>query len=71
MRKKMETNKDEYNKYFDRIDWNMEYKDNDIFPEVCPVCRKKVFIKYYGIYHESYIISCETPNCMYITCRGL
>ncbi len=69
--KRMETAINEYNQYIDRIDWNIEYKDNDILPGACPVCGKKVFIKFYGSYQQSYVICCETPDCMYITSRGL
>lgn len=57
--------------YFDRIDWSIKYKDNDVLPEVCPRCRKRVTIKFYGSYNQSYIIHCETPRCMVITLRGL
>lgn len=59
------------NDYLNKIDWNVEYKDNDYFPEVCPICRKRVFINFCGSYNQSYVIRCETPGCMYITCRGL
>lgn len=57
--------------YLDRINWNVEYKDNDCLPEVCPICRRKVFINFYGSYHQSYTIHCETPNCMNVGFRGL
>ena len=57
--------------YWDKIDWSITYKDNDVFPEVCPLCHKRVFINFYGSYNQSYMIHCETPHCMVITSRGL
>lgn len=67
----MEKFKDKYIAFFHRIDWSIQYKDSDVLPEFCPVCRKKVFIKFYGSYKQSYLIHCETPNCMYMESRGL
>ena len=57
--------------YWDKIDWNIEYKDDDILPEICPICQKQVHINFYGTYHQSYVIHCETPHCMTIKFRGL
>lgn len=57
--------------YWNKIDWSITYKDNDVFPEVCPLCHKRVFINFYGSYNQSYMIHCETPHCMVITSRGL
>ena len=47
------------------------YKDNDIFPEVCPICRKQVVVNFFGDHNQSSVIHCETPDCMNITSRGL
>ena len=67
----MRSIKNEYKEYYHRIDWSIQYKDNDIFPEVCPICRKQVVVNFFGDHNQSSVIHCETPDCMNITSRGL
>lgn len=45
--------------------------DGDILKEKCSLCGKNVMFSAFGTYGQSYVIHCETGDCLQITSRGL